>query len=239
MALDHPEKCHQRYLLQANWSRSFREYLYRKLTVKRPARILEVGCGTGAVLDRVRNEYKGDIGLLCGIDLDRDIEKFADTKMTDQLLEGSAEKLPFSNGSFDFVFCHFLLLWVKDPVPVVREMKRVTAVNGICAALAEPCYDEMKAVPETLYELACRQRRALALKGADVGIGCRLGEIFHSAGFTETEWGSYKRYSISPAELQTEVAQMKEDTGCFDFALDPAEIETYEVPTYFAFSMKR
>ena len=39
--------------------------------------------------------------------------------------------------------------------------------------------------------------------------------------------------------VQTEVAQMKEDTGCFDFALDPAEIETYEVPTYFAFSMKR
>ena len=238
MWTDNPERAHQRYVQQAGWSRSFREYLYKKLPGKDRITVLEVGCGTGAVLECVRNEFQGDIGILCGVDRDRKAMKFDEAKKAGQLLEGTAERLPFSNGSFDFVFCHYLLLWVRDPLAVLLEMRRVTAENGICAALAEPCYDEMRVEPDRLLALAEKQRRALVLRGVDPGIGSRLGELFRSAGFEHTEWGSYQRQDMSAAELRDELLLMKQDAGLTDFVLDPAAKMKYDVPTYFAYAVK-
>ncbi len=234
-----PAEAHKRYLLQANWSRPFREYLYPKLGKKTGIDILEVGCGTGAVLECVRNELAEAAGSVYGLDQDRRALRFADRGKPFRLIEGNAEKLPFPNGSFDFVFCHYLLLWVKDPEKVLREMKRVTAKGGICAAIAEPCYDEMKAEPDRIRGLAEQQRRALAVKGADTGIGCRLGELFRAAGFQRTEWGRYQRYDMTPSEIREEIRQMEADTGCGPAVWDPAGQIKYEVPSYFAFGIKK
>jgi cyclopropane fatty-acyl-phospholipid synthase-like methyltransferase len=41
---------HARYLQQARWTRPLREYLYGKAGVDSARRVLEVGCGTGALL---------------------------------------------------------------------------------------------------------------------------------------------------------------------------------------------
>ena len=41
---------HARYTQQANWTAQTRRYLYEKAGLSKTARVLEPGCGTGAVL---------------------------------------------------------------------------------------------------------------------------------------------------------------------------------------------
>ena len=41
---------HRRFLQQAAWTRDLRSYLFEKAGLSRAKRVLEVGCGTGAVL---------------------------------------------------------------------------------------------------------------------------------------------------------------------------------------------
>lgn len=54
---------------------------------------------------------------------------------------GDALVLPYPSGIFDITFCHFLLLWVRDPLLALLEMKRVTRSGGAVLALAEPDYE--------------------------------------------------------------------------------------------------
>ncbi|PSR78744.1 ubiE/COQ5 methyltransferase [Coniella lustricola] len=45
-----------------------------------------------------------------------------------------ANALPYPDASFDVVFCHQVLQHVKDPVGILKEMRRVTKPGGIVAA---------------------------------------------------------------------------------------------------------
>ena len=47
---------HARYTQQANWTRKLREYLFERTGLKTATRILEVGCGTGAILSEIQTK---------------------------------------------------------------------------------------------------------------------------------------------------------------------------------------
>ena len=227
-----------RYVQQTEWSRPFREYIYQKLPRGKSLSILEVGSGTGAVIRAVRSELQDRAGLMIGADKDALANRFAALQGGAGWITADGEQLPFRDGCFDFVCCHYLLLWVRDPAAVLREMRRVTVSGGICAALAEPCYAELQAEPGPFYELACRQREALAARGADMEAGSRLGMIFREAGFREVEFGAYESGEMSRSYLEREAAQMAEDTGLGPYRI-PADGQcSFHVPTYFAFAEK-
>jgi SAM-dependent methyltransferase len=102
---------------------------------------------------------------------------------------GDALSLPFRAHSFDLAYCHFLLLWVDDPIRSLAEMARVTDQGGLVLALAEPDYGARIDHPEPLAELGRLQREALAAQGTDPTIGRRLGELFSRAGLAVLETG--------------------------------------------------
>ena len=104
------EKKHLRYLAQSEWTKPFREYLYRKLPDDRPLSILEIGCGTGALIRCVEKEFPGKIGLSAGADIDRNALEYAKDCTGSSSVQADGMDLPFSDGTFDFVFCHYLLL---------------------------------------------------------------------------------------------------------------------------------
>src|SRR5512134_3202020 len=55
---------HTRYSQQAKWTRDLREYIFEKTDLNRAQRVLEVGCGTGAILSELPkhpNKYGLDI----------------------------------------------------------------------------------------------------------------------------------------------------------------------------------
>lgn len=227
-----------RYSLQTEWTRPFREYIYSKLPQGRKLSILEVGNGTGAVTRCIRSELQERAGLILGADRDPEMNGFAAGRGGAEFITADGERLPFGDGCFDFVYCHYLLLWTGDPAAVLREMRRVTVSGGICAALAEPCYAEMQAAPGSLYDLACCQREKLAARGADMETGRELGRHFRESGFRLAEFGMYENGAMSRAFLEGEIAQMAEDTGLEPYRLPEDGRCSYFVPTYYAFAKK-
>lgn len=232
------EKKHLRYLIQSKWSGEFRKYLYRKLPKDRSVSILEVGSGTGALLQCIESEFTGKIGLLAGVDIDLNVLHYAKNITSGKLFRADGMMLPFTDQVFDFVFCHYLLLWTNSPESVIKEMKRVTKSGGLCAAMAEPDYDEMTAEPESLRKLAQLQAKKLNEQGADLNIGHCLREIFLNAGFCNCQFGCYQKQTMERKFLVQEIAQMTADSGASSIVLDENTNYAYHVPTYYAYAVK-
>lgn len=179
---------HTRYTQQAAWTRDLRSYIFQRIGLENGQAVLEVGCGTGAVLAELPNRPG-----IHGLDIDRN-SLFACRLHVPEaiLLQGDALQLPCPEGSFDIVYSHFLLLWVRDPLRALREMRRVTRPGRHVMALAEPDYSGRIDRPQELEVLGKWQNEALQRQGADPGLGRRLAELFFEAGITIVETGSLR-----------------------------------------------
>lgn len=106
------------------------------------------------------------------------------------LIRGNVLQLPYSDDLFDVVYCHFLLLWVSDPIRALLEMKRLTRTGGNVIAFAEPDYSDRTDKPNELVQLGTWQTRALKNQGADPTFGARLAEAFFQARIEIVETGT-------------------------------------------------
>jgi ubiquinone/menaquinone biosynthesis C-methylase UbiE len=171
---------HNWFKSQAIWTLDLRQYLYNFCQIENTKRILEVGCGTGVILKELLDQHTASV---FGIDINLSHLSIAKQNLNSPLLTaGDAHKLPFPNNSFDLSVCHFLLLWVKDPIHVVREMVRVTKPGSKVAAFAEPDHAGRIDYPEFLVEFGNFQSSALSHQGADISMGRRLRAVFAHAG---------------------------------------------------------
>ncbi len=178
---------HARFLQQAGWTQQLREFGFRKAGLQSARRFLEVGCGTGVI---TREAHRKTSARVFGLDINPHHLEFARKYDPGALfIRGDGLALPFADGSFDLAGCHFLLLWVSDPLQVVREMRRVVQEGGWVLALAEPDYGGRVDYPAELAELGRLQGEALRQQGADPNTGRRLAAIFHAAGLREVETG--------------------------------------------------
>ncbi|MFZ5800992.1 MAG: class I SAM-dependent methyltransferase [Candidatus Omnitrophota bacterium] len=92
-----------------------------KKTLPRKGKGLEIGVGTG--------RFAGPLGIKIGIDPSRRMLKIAEARGIKVKL-GSGEKLPFKRASFDYVAIIITLCFVKDPLKVLKEAKRVLKKSG-------------------------------------------------------------------------------------------------------------
>ncbi|MBN2548128.1 MAG: class I SAM-dependent methyltransferase [Anaerolineales bacterium] len=195
-----PEVWHERYCQQARWTQSLRLYLFERYHLEQSARVLEVGCGTGALLSAIepKTEPFSDLdgpsrpvqAAIHGLDLNLEYLELAHSHSSSAILtQGDAHSLPYASGSFDLTFCHFLLLWLNSPVEAVAEMGRVTRPGGAVLALAEPDYGGRIDYPSDLNILGVWQKQALMDQGAVPLIGRQLAEIFLAARLKDVEYG--------------------------------------------------
>jgi SAM-dependent methyltransferase len=212
---------HKRYVQQAGWTKEVRNYLFRRAGLNGAQRALEVGCGSGAILS----------GLVTGAvvyGLDKDLIRLAEARRyaaRANLVCTDALHLPYAGGVFDITFCHFLLLWVGDPLQALREMKRVTRAGGSILALAEPDYSARVDKPDELAVLGRWQAESLRRQGADPAVGSRLPELFDQAGIHAVETGSLQPAGTNPPapwEMELEWAVLEAD---LDGLVPPEEIQ--------------
>ena len=175
--------------------------------------MLEVGCGTGAILSELPTHIS-----LHGLDIDSAaLEQCHAHAPTASLVQGNALKLPYSNQIFDIVYCHFLLLWVDDPLQALFEMKRVAKTGAYVIAFAEPDYMARVDEPRELILLGQWQTESLRRQGADPGLGARLDDLFFEAGIQLLETGQIQNAGLepSPEEWEIEWAVIESDLAGF------------------------
>jgi SAM-dependent methyltransferase len=135
---------------------------------------LDVGCGPGFVMEALRPILQPK-----GVDSDRDMVLACRSRGLDAV-EGSAESLPFEDGSFDLVYCTFLLLWLREPGLAVAEMARVSKKWVAC--LAEPDFGGRLSHPRELESLDPLIEEGIRKEGGDPFIGRKLRSVFKSCG---------------------------------------------------------
>jgi ubiquinone/menaquinone biosynthesis C-methylase UbiE len=217
---------HSRFLQQAGWTSALRLYLFERAGLVRARRVLEVGCGTGAILSGLTTTAS-----IHGVDLDpaRLVEARLHTPSA-SLTCGNALALPYQSGIFDITFCHFLLLWVHDPLMSLKEMKRVTRLGGAVLALAEPDYTSRVDKPAALAPLGRWQTESLDRQGADTGLGRHLADLFRQAGMTPIEAGLIQNRPGSGKELQNSQALSMPAERNMEWEILAADLEGF-VPT--------
>jgi arsenite methyltransferase len=91
-------------------------------------RVLDIGCGTGAVVEYLRRRHG-----LAGLGLDFSSALLAEgSKIHSELplVRGRAEQVPAPDGCFRAVLCECVLSLCPDPLRVLREVRRVLRPGG-------------------------------------------------------------------------------------------------------------
>lgn len=114
-------------------------------------RLLDVGCGGGAFLQRARESGCA----IAGLDHSRDMVRVARVKTGARIELGEAEALPFADGEFTAVSCLVAFFFFAEPVAALREMGRVLdPERGRLAVMTTA--PEAKGTPAAPYPLASR-----------------------------------------------------------------------------------
>ena len=155
-------------------------------------RLLEVGCGAGAVLAVLGQEYPGLD--LAGVDIEPKQLEFARGHLERAgveatLVQGDALALPFPDESFDHVWMMWFLEHVGDPPAALREARRVLAPGGHITAI-EVDYSTCRAEPTTpgIDALIRAMVQGMAASGWS-DAGTRLPGWLTTAGFREIDEG--------------------------------------------------
>lgn len=93
--------------------------------------MLDVGCGTGILIDRLNN-LNGNIHYY-GCDISKEMINIAKSKVPTNNVKfavSTAESLPYSDDMFDMVFSTSVLHFVRDREKMIGEIKRVLKSNG-------------------------------------------------------------------------------------------------------------
>ncbi|MDD2920863.1 MAG: class I SAM-dependent methyltransferase [Anaerolineales bacterium] len=235
-----------RYLQQAAWTRGLRKYLFDQAGLSRAKRILDVGCGYGAILGEIPAP-----AAPYGLDLDS--AALTECKIhapNAALTRANGQRLPYADKSFDIAYCHYLLLWVEDPLQVAREMARV---SRHVIALAEPDYGQRVDEPTELKALGAMQTESLRRQGANPFLGGALAEIFYQAGIKIVETGQIQNQDsarpIEDGESEWDVIQFDLQGIASDVEIQKMKIldrQTREngkrilrIPTFFAWGLSR
>jgi len=189
---------------QANviWPRE-REILKRRHGA-RLGRVLDLACGTGEILRRVREEFKPL--LATGLDLFRGHLLLSRRPV----VQGDGFRAPFRDGAFDLVLVRHVLQALPDPVGLLREVRRLLGPSGRAHLLVEDyaaiLFDvDDYGTADHFHEVAPRFRE----RGTDLYQGRRIVRHLREAGFT--------RIAVEPLLVDNLTADREELAKVFHY----------------------
>ncbi len=157
----------------------------RRLPMTPAARVLDVGCGTGELLRRLRAKYPD--AVLAGLDPVAEMLAVARDKLSgkEDLRTGYADALPWSAGGFDVVVSCNMFHYISHPVEALREMGRVLRSGG-SLVLTDWCDDYLACRVCNLYLRLTNRAFYKTYRQAE----CL--ELLHAAGYRDIELERYK-----------------------------------------------
>jgi SAM-dependent methyltransferase len=96
--------------------------------------IVDAGCGTGAVLQRLVNGFDGSISPqnAIGFDLSDEALRFcAERGLGDRVSRGSITEMPFADNTFDILVSFDVISNLPEPTPGFKEVARVVKHGGM------------------------------------------------------------------------------------------------------------
>ena len=155
-------------------------------------RLLDVGCGVGAVLAVLGQEFPGVD--LTGVDIEPAQLEFAREHLERcgvdaTIREGDALALPFADRSFDHVWMMWLLEHIRDAVAALGEARRVLVPAGRITAI-EVDYATARAEPSTPAIQALFRAMTLGMAASGWSdAGTRLPGWLEETGFRDVDPG--------------------------------------------------
>jgi demethylmenaquinone methyltransferase / 2-methoxy-6-polyprenyl-1,4-benzoquinol methylase len=126
-------------LLSLGQDPRWRRFLISRIAVGEDDTVLDVATGTAAVaIELVRRTGCRVVGLDQSPEMlatGRERVEAAGLAHRISIVEGSAEKLPFPDASFDALTFTYLLRYVENPAATLAELARVVRPGGTIAAL--------------------------------------------------------------------------------------------------------
>jgi ubiquinone/menaquinone biosynthesis C-methylase UbiE len=155
-------------------------------------KLLEIGCGPGAVLAVLGEEFPGV--RLHGVDidptqLDSGRAYLAAAGLDAELTEADAHALPFPDGAFDHIWMMWVLEHLEHPLGALREARRVLRGDGQITAI-EVDYSTCASRPSTpeIEMLFDAMVRGMASTGHS-DAGTQLPGWLAAAGFRDVDPG--------------------------------------------------
>ncbi|PKO05654.1 MAG: hypothetical protein CVU41_11340 [Chloroflexi bacterium HGW-Chloroflexi-3] len=239
-----------RYKQQASWTRETRNFIINQISLPPQSNILEVGCGTSAILD----EFSKSNQIAFGVDIDLQILKYSkQNSLKARLINGDGLSLPIKDDYFDLCFCHYLLLWINDPEIVIKEMSRVTKKSGWICCFAEPDYLSRIDDPPPLDKLGQMQNSSLSNQGVNLSTGRNISYWLMQTRLSNIHWGifgSHQKVESNIINADSEWATIQcdlEKLYTVEEILNYKEIEDNArtqgirilfIPTFYAYAQK-
>lgn len=206
------------------WTR----HLVSAASLRPGERALDVACGTG-VLARALAARVGAEGSVHGIDVNPGMLAVAARRAPGiEWRSGSAEALPYDDGSFDAVFCQFGLMFLDSPEEALREMARVLAPGG---RLVVAVFDSLERI-DAYARMAEVYARTVGPEAGEalrlpfsMGDRERLASLLDAVAPGEVEIASPDETARFPDARGTVLADVKGWLPFAGFRLDEATIE--------------
>ncbi len=101
------------------------------LNLKNNNKIIEIGCGTGSIMQKIKKGRE-----IWGVDLSNFMLEMSQKKkyyLPTRFIKGNVENLPEEviNCKFDKIYCSEVLEHVKNPINVLKEIKKISKNSSI------------------------------------------------------------------------------------------------------------
>jgi SAM-dependent methyltransferase len=174
--------------------------LYQRFGLTSGMSVVELGCGPGFLLERLRDTVPAL--RLTGLEIDELLVKRADALLWDndvpvKVVQGRIEDTGFLDEEFDFAISRLVLEHLPDPMRALREVLRVLRPGGTAVFVDNDFAMHVLTYPhipelEALYDAYRRARRD---EGGNPTIGRQLPALLRAAGYEDVRFDVLSAHS--------------------------------------------
>jgi precorrin-6B methylase 2 len=190
--LGHGSEEHRRLILQSRFIGDLTEIVFARAGLAPGMRVLDIGCGAGDV-SLLAAAFVGKDGSVLGIDQSPESVALASERAKAAGLDNvrfEIEQLETFRKAetFDALVGRLVLLYLKEPAAVVRQLSERVRPGGV-VAFQEMEMTTARAVPDVPLFTQCGRWivEAFTRAGVETSMGSRLYSIFRDAGLPAPE----------------------------------------------------